>query len=302
MADWLNYHHLLYFWTVAREGGLGPASKTLRLARPTLSAQIRALEESLGEKLFDRVGKRLELTEVGKVAFGYADNIFNTGREFLDVIKDKGRERVAPLRVGAVDVVPKLIVRRLLEPALGVERHPLVCHEGTYERVLAMLANHELDLVLADAPIPAGSRVRAYNHLLGECGVTFFAAKNLARLRRGFPGSLAGAPILLPLNGSPLRRALDQWLDSTGIRPTIAAEFEDSALLKVFGADGLGVFAAPSAVEKQIVEQYRVRVLGRVDDVRERFYAITTERRLKHPAVLRISERARADLLGGHRP
>jgi LysR family transcriptional activator of nhaA len=297
MTDWLNYHHLLYFWTVAREGGLGPASRSLRLARPTLSGQIHKLEENLGDKLFTRVGKQLELTELGRIVYRYADDIFSTGRELLDVVKGRATARIAPLHVGAVDVVPKLVVRRLLEPALHLsDPVRLVCHEDTYERLLTMLANQELDLVLADAPIPAGSRVRAYNHLLGECAVTFFGAPRFARLKRGFPASLSGAPLLMPLAGTPLRRALDQWLTSGAIHAKVVAEFEDSALLKVFGADGLGVFAAPSAVEAQVAAQYRVVVLGRVAEIRERFYAISPERRLKHPAAVTISERARLEL------
>ncbi len=299
MADWLNYHHLLYFWTVAREGGLGPASRTLRLARPTLSGQIHALEESLGEKLFDRVGKRLELTEVGRVVFRYADDIFTTGRELVDVVKGRAEAQVAPLKVGAVEVLPKLIVRRLLEPAFHMgEPVRIVCYEDTYDRLLTRLATHELDLVLADAPVPAGSRVRAYNHLLGECGVTFFGAKSFLPLKRRFPASLDGVPFLLPLADAPLRRALEQWMSSIRVRPKIVAEFEDSALLKVFGADGLGIFAVPSAIEEQVTEHYGVVVLGRASEVRERFYAISSERRLKHPAAVVISERARIEVFG----
>jgi LysR family transcriptional activator of nhaA len=299
MTDWLNYHHLFYFWTVAREGGLGPASRSLRLARPTLSGQIHTLEENLGEQLFHRVGKRLELTEVGRLVFRYADDIFTTGRELVDVVKGRAEAQMPPLNVGTVDVLPKLIVRQLLEPALHMQEPVrLVCYEDTYDRLLTRLANHELDLVLADAPIPAGSRVRAYNHLLGECGVTFFGAPSFLPLKRKFPGSLDGAPLLLPLAHAPLRRALDQWLASIGVRPKIVAEFEDSALLKVFGADGLGIFAAPSAVEGQVLEQYGVVVLGHVSEVRERFYAISSERRLKHPAAVLISQRARVELFG----
>jgi LysR family transcriptional activator of nhaA len=300
--SWLNYHHLLYFWTVAREGGLAPASKVLLLAPPTLSGQIRALEESLGEQLFSRQGRRLALTDVGQVAYRYADEIFSLGQELADAIKGRAPGRLAPLNVGIVDVVPKLIVRRLLEPALHLaDPVRLVCHEDTYERLLTRLANHELDLVLADAPIPAGSTVRAYNHLLGECGVTIFGADGLASLRRGFPGSLDGAPFLLPLEGTLLRRSLDQWFAAVGVRPRVVAEFEDSALLKVFGHDGVGVFAGPSAVEREIRKQYGVQVLGRVAEVRERFYAISAERRLKHPAVIAISDSARLELFKGEK-
>lgn len=297
VMQWFNYHHLLYFWVVAREGGLGPASKVLRLARPTLSGQIHALEERFGGALFERSGRKLVLTDFGRLVFRYADEIFTVGRELLDTIEGRATGGPVRLDVGIVDVLPKLVVRRLLEPALHAEQPVrLVCHEDRYDRLLARLALHELDVVLADAPIPAGSSIRAFNDLLGECGVTFFAGGNLARHRRGFPRSLDGAPLLLPLEGSSLRRSLDQWFSSIDVRPRVIAEFEDSALLKVFGADGAGLFAAPTAVEDQVLHQYRVKVVGRVEEVRERFYAVSVERRLKHPAVVAISEAARREL------
>lgn len=292
--EWLNYHHLLYFWTVAREGGLAPASKVLRLAPPTLSGQIRLLEESLGEKLFVRQGRGLVLTDVGHVVLRYADEIFSLGRELTATLSGRASGRAVPLKVGIVDVLPKVVVRRLLEPALHLpEPVRLVCHEDTYERLLAQLAAHELDLVFADAPLPPGAAVKVYNHLLGECGVTFFGTEEHAPLRRGFPRSLADAPMLLPVEGTHLRRSLDHWFSSLDIRPRIVAEFEDSALAKVFGQDGIGVFTGPSAVEREIRKQYGVKVLGRTDEVRERFYAISAERRLKHPAVVAISEAAK---------
>jgi LysR family transcriptional activator of nhaA len=296
MTEWLNYHHLLYFWTVAREGGLGPASKALRLSRPTLSGQIAALEDRLGHELFVRTGKRLELTEMGRLVQGYAETIFTTGRELLDAVKGNVGGPPA-LTVGVVDVVPKLIVRRLLQPALHLEQPiRLVCHEDTYDRLLAQLASHELDLVISDAPIPAGSRVRAFNHVLGESGLTFFGTEAHTGLRRRFPASLEGAPMLLPLVGAPIRRALDTWFSAIGVVPRIVAEFEDSALLKVFGSDGLGVFVAPTAVEGAVRDQYGVSVIGRAPDVVERFFAISAERKLRHPAVVAISEAARLDV------
>jgi LysR family transcriptional activator of nhaA len=298
--EWLNYHHLLYFWVVAREGGLTQAGKVLHLSHPTLSGQIRALEDSLGEKLFTRVGRRLVLTEVGHMVFRYADEIFSLGRELLDTVKGRPAGRPARLEVGVVDAVPKLIAKCLLEPALHLpEPARIVCHEGTYEKLLVDLSMHALDILIADAPIPAGSSVRAFNHLLGECGVGIFGARSLARTyRRGFPRSLDQAPMLLPLEHLPLRRALNQWFEGAGIRPGVVAEFEDSALLKVFGADGVGLFPAPLAVEAQVCRQYEVEVVGRIDDVKERFYAISAERRLKHPAVVAISESARHALFG----
>ena len=296
--EWINYHHLRYFWLVAREGGLVPAGKLLRLSHPTLSAQIHALEDQLGEKLFTRVGRKLALTELGRVVYRYADEIFTLGREMIDAVKDRSTGHPLRLQVGVADVVPKLVVRRLLEPALGLaEPVRLVCHEGPLERLLVDLAAHTLDIVISDAPVPSGSSVRAFNHLLGETGVGLFASPELARAhRRGFPRSLDGAPMLLPLESLTLRRSLDQWFDKNEIRPRVVAEFEDSALLKQFGADGLGIFAAPNAVAREVMRQYGVKRVGSIDQVRERFYAISVERRLKHPAVLAISDAARSDL------
>ena len=296
--EWLNYHHLLYFWVVAREGGLTPAGKVLRLSHPTLSAQVHALEDQLGEKLFTKVGRKLELTEMGRVVYRYAGEIFSLGREMMDTIR--GRATGTPLRldVGIVDVVPKLVVRRLLEPALHLsEPVRLVCTEGPFDELLADLALHTLDVVISDGPVPTGSTIRAFNHLLGETGVSFFGTKALAdAYRRGFPRSLDGAPMLLPIEGLTLRRSLDHWMDRHRIHPKVVAEFEDSALMKVFGGDGAGVFPAPTAVESEVLAQHRVHLLGRADDVRERFYAISVERRLKNPAAVAVSDAARHDL------
>jgi len=296
--DWVNYHHLLYFWTVAREGGLVPAGKVLRLSHPTLSAQIHALEDQLGEKLFKKVGRKLTLTELGSVVFRYADEIFTLGREMVDAVKDRSTGQPLRLDVGIADVVPKIVVRRLLQPALGLSVPVrLVCREASYEKLLADLALHSLDIVISDGPVPAGSSIRAYNHLLGDTGVTFFATKSLLRAyKRGFPGSLNGAPVLLPLEGLTLRRSLNQWFQRHAVKPRVVGEFEDSALLKVFGADGFGVFPAPSVVEREVIAEYGVHVLGRARDVRERFYAISVERRLEHPAVVAISKAARHEL------
>lgn len=295
--EWLNYHHLLYFWVVAREGSLAQAGRVLRLARPTLSGQIHTLEESLGERLFARAGRRLELTEVGRVVFGYADDIFSLGREMVDVVKRRSEAGLARLDVGIADVVAKLVVRRLLEPALHLPTPiRLVCHEDSHDRLLTRLAAHELDVVIADAPVPPGAAVRAFNHMLGQCGVSFFGSRQWFKVRRGFPQSLNGTPMLLPMPGTPLRRGIDTWFEANSVRPRIVAEFEDSALLKVFGGDGVGVFPAPSAVEREVRKQYGVECLGRTEEVQERFYAITVERRIKHPAVVAISAKARDEL------
>jgi LysR family transcriptional activator of nhaA len=296
--EWVNYHHLLYFWVVAREGGLMPAGKLLRLSHPTLSGQIHTLEDHLGEKLFTKVGRKLALTDVGKIVYRYAEEIFTLGQEMLDTVKGRSAGQTMRLDVGIVDVVPKLVVRRLLEPALsGPSPVRLVCYENDYDKLLADLSLHTLDVVLSDAPVPSGSSVRAFNHLLGETGVSFFATKDLAAtLGHGFPASLDGAPMLLPLEGSTLRRNLNQWLDRHEIAPRVVAEFEDSALLKVLGGDGLGVFTAPTVVEKEVCKQYGVTVIGRATDLKERFYAISVERRLKHPGVLAITSAARDEV------
>lgn len=294
----LNYHHLRYFWVVAREGGLVKAGKVLRLSHPTLSTQIRALEDQLGDPLFSRSGRRLVLTELGKIVYRYADEIFSLGSELLDVVAGKSAGSHHALHVGIVDVVPKLVVSALLQPALaGPTPHRLVCHEDSYDKLLAELALHSLHLVIADSPVPVGGAIKAFNHLLGESDISFFATKKLAQaLRPGFPESLNRAPLLLPLEQLTLRRSLNRWFDRHGLRPHIVGEFQDSALLKAFGADGMGVFPGAAVVEAEISRQYDVEVVGRADRVREQFYAISVERRLAHPAVVAITNSARREL------
>jgi LysR family transcriptional regulator, transcriptional activator of nhaA len=297
--EWLNYHHLLYFWMTARHGSMAKASAELRLAPPTLSAQIRRLEASLGEALFLREGRRLVLTDVGRVVQGYADEIFSRGREMLDVVRQRGGPAGLTLAVGVSDALPKLVAWRLLRPALG-RRVRVVCRDGRHDRLLADLALHELDVVLSDAPAAGALHVRAFNHLLGECGVSFFATPALGgRLKGRFPQCLDRAPFVAPADGSALRRSLDAWFDRHALRPRIVGEIEDSALLKTFGQAGAGVFAAPSVVEREVSRQYQVGVIGRTGDIRERYYAISAERRLKHPAVVAITEAARGTLFGG---
>jgi LysR family transcriptional activator of nhaA len=296
--EWLNYHHLLYFWTAAREGSIARATAELRLAQPTVSGQIRRLEESLGEKLFRREGRRLVLTDVGRLVYGYADEIFGLGRELQDALKGKRAGRPLTLAVGIADVLPKLVAHRLLEPAERAAADVrLVCQEDKPEKLLAALALHELDVVLSDSPAPSSVRVRAFSHLLGECGLVMMATASLAAAhRKGFPGSLDGAPLLLPTENTTLRRSLEQWFLARGIRPRIVGEFEDSALLKVFGQAGRGIFPAPDVVAGEVQRQYQVKPVGPVPDVRERFYALTVQRRLEHPAVIAIIDRARREL------
>jgi len=295
--EWLNYHHLLYFWLTAREGGVSRAAEHLRLAQPTLSAQIRTLEHMLGEKLFRRDGRSLVLTDVGRVVYEYADEIFSLGRELLDTVRDRPSGRPVRLTVGVVDVVPKLIAYAVLKPvfALGVAVR-VVCREGKFEALLAQLATHELDVVLADRQPPPGSAVRAFARLVGESDVTFFAAPALARRYRRFPDSLDGAPFVYPAETTTLRRSLDEWFTQHGIRPNPVCEFEDNALAMAFGQAGLGVFAAPSMLEAEIRRQYRVSALGRAADLHERFYALSVERKLRHPALIAIDESARRTL------
>lgn len=267
----------------------------LRLSHPTLSAQIHALEDRLGEKLFVKQGRRLVLTEMGRVVYRYAEEIFTLGRELVDTVHGRATGKPLRLTVGVVDALPKLVVARLLDPALRLEQPVrLVCREASFERLLGDLSEHALDLVLSDAPVPPGHPVRAFHHLLGECGVTFFGTPALAAAHApGFPASLEGAPLLLPLPDLALRRSLDGWFARVGVRPRVVAEFEDSALLKVFGAEGRGLFPAPSVVERAVSTQYGVDVVGRADAVRERFYALSVERRLKNPAAVALSEAAR---------
>ena len=296
--EWLNYHHLHYFWTVAKEGSIAKACEKLRLAQPTISGQLRLLEETLGEKLFTRVGRGLAMTEVGQVVYRYADDIFGLGRELQDVLKGRPRGRPLRLLVGISDLVPKLIAYRVLQPVLSMpEPVQLVCHEDTPERLLADLAEHRLDVVLSDAPVTSMVRVKAFNHLLGSCGVTLFGVSAIAAsYRKNFPACLDGAPFLLPSEGSTLRRALEQWFDARDIRPKVVGEFKDSALLKTFGQAGTGIFPAPAAIEKEVCEHYKVSVVGRPESIAERFYAISVERKLKHPAVVTLSDAARDKL------
>ncbi len=298
--DWLNYHHLLYFWTVAREGTISAAGARLGLAQPTISSQLRVLERQLGQDLFVRQGRRLKLSEFGAVVYRYADEIFTLGEELQQAIRGHGPGRAHPLHVGVADVVPKLIVYHLLVPAFQLEDTVrLVCSEGKVADLLAELALHKLDVVIADTPSQADSSFRVYNHLLGESGVTVFAVPKLAtRLRRNFPASLDGAPFLLPTRNTALRRDLQRWLDDHDLHPRTVAEFEDSALLKACGQAGLGAFAGPSAIADAITRQYNVRAVGELPGIGEQFYAISGERRLHNPAVVAITEAARKTLFG----
>lgn len=298
--QWLNYNHLQYFWAVVQEGGIAAAARKLHVGRPAISVQLKALEAFLGAPLFVRRGRYLELTETGRLVRGYAEDIFRTGRELVDAVRGRPGDRPLSLRVGIADVMAKLVAFELLRPAFELDQPlALECREGPAHRLFAELALNELDLVLSDTALGPSVDVRAYNHLMGESTTTLFAAPDLARrLRRRFPESLSGEPFLMPSHESAIRRSLDLWLDERELRPVVVGDFEDSALIKVFGQAGRGVFAAPTLVAERVCRQYGVKRLGELEDVRERFYAISPERRIKHPAVARIVEHAKHELFG----
>lgn len=299
----LNYKHLWYFYIVAREGSITRACERLHVTQPAISAQLRKLERSVGERLFEKSGRNLALTEAGKVAYEYAEEIFALGRELTDTLHQRPTGKPLRLAVGVVDSLAKLVTYRLLQPALRMEEPVrLLLRDDRPERLFAELSVHGLDLVLTDAPLPPSVSVRAYDHLLGECGVCVFGAPALAeRYRPGFPGSLDGAPFLLPTESTTLRRSLERWFEAEDVAPHVVAEIADSSLLKTFGQAGMGMFAGPVVIEAEIRRQYQVETIGRVPGVVERFYAISIERRIKHPAVLAISSAARAELFPGAR-
>lgn len=298
--EWLNYHHLLYFWTVAREGSVRRASELLHVTPSTLSIQIRELEQSLGVRLFRKSGRGLALTETGEEVQRYAGDIFSLGQEMLDMVRGRPVGKPLLFRVGVKDVMPKLVAYRLLEPTLCLpESVRLVCHEGDLDHLVADLAVHKLDAVLSDTPLDPGLKVRAYSHLLGESEVVLLGTRKLVEaLRKGYPGSLNEAPFLLPTQNTTLRRTLDLWFQEHQIRPDIRGEFHDSAMLKIAGRAGVGVFAVPQVIQAEVRQMYDVELLGTLAGVHERFYALTIERKLKHPAVVAISLSARRKLGG----
>ncbi len=296
----LNYQHLLYFWTVAREGSIARAAEVLHLTPQTISGQLKQLEARVGAPLFRKAGRGLVLSETGRMVRQYADDIFSLGAELAQRVQTELSDLPTTLHVGIVNSIAKLIAYRILEPALAQhEGLRIVCREGDLDRLLGDLAVHRLDLVLSDRPIPTGLNVRAYNHRLGESGVSFYVGKSqAARYRRNFPECLHEAPVLLPVDGSALRRGLDDWFDRVGVAPRVVAEFDDSALLKAFGQAGAGLFPAPSTIAVQVEQMYHVRRVGQAEGVTESYYAISPERRLKHSAVVHITEVARGLTFG----
>lgn len=297
----LNYKHLHYFWVVAKAGGIARASERLHLTPQTISGQISSFEDRLGYKLFTRLGRQFDLTDAGRMVLSYADEIFTLGEELEGVLHDPTGGRPAQFRVGVADAIQKIVAYRLLEPALRVPERPrIVCREGKLGSLLQELAVQRLDIVIADSPIPAAVSIKGFSHLLGECGLTFFATAKLAqKFKDSFPNCLDGSPLLLPGEDAALRPRLLQWFEKLAIRPRIAGEFDDSALMKAFGQAGIGIFAAPSATAEVICRQYGVVAIGHTEAVTEQYYAISVERRLTHPAVVAISTAARQELFKG---
>ncbi len=294
----INYKHLHYFWAVAKEGGVARASERLHLTPQTISGQLSLLEQHLGVKLFNRVGRNLELTETGRLVLSYADEIFSLGGELEEMLHQLPADRPQLFKVGVVDVLPKSIAHRILEPALLMpEPVHMQCREASLDTLLAELSVHRLDLVLADCPIPPTVSTRGFSHKLGECAVSFFAVDEVVKKLKGdFPDCLDGAPLLLPSKGNQLRAKIDQWLDKRRLHPRIVAEFDDSALMKAFGQEGAGIFTAPSTLEAEVERKYQVTAIGQVEEVKECFYAISVERRVTHPVVAAVMEAAREKL------
>ncbi len=289
----LNYHHLYYFYCVAQAGSITAAASQLRMSQPNLSAQLKLLEQSFAHQLFLREGRALRLSEMGKHVLSYAQQLYSLGNELLETIDGKSIPS-KPLRIGIIDVVPKLLVHRVVLGAVQFPAAPkIICIEGPVQRLLADLAAHELDLLLTDSRIDGIASVKAYHHSLGECGISFMAVpKMAAKYRKNFPKSLDGAPLLLPTVESAIRRPLDEWFERQGIVADVKGEFQDSALMKIFGREGLGIFVIPSALEKEVRKDYGVATVGTIQDVRDRFFLISIEKRLTHPAIKSIIEQA----------
>ncbi|MEO8352641.1 MAG: LysR family transcriptional regulator [Chthoniobacteraceae bacterium] len=296
--EFLNFHHLRYFWTVAKKGGVRKAATELGVSQPSISAQLRILEDSLGEKLFQRSGRNLVLTEAGQLALTYADEIFSSGRELMNAMKQRPGGRALRLNVGMTDSLSKLIAFEILKPAFHFPNSThVICRQAEIGPLVHQLQAHRLDLVLADEPASSSLKTKAFNHRLGRSGVTFCAVPALAaKLRRKFPQSLHGAPALLPSENMGMRMALESWFDAKAIRPRLVGEFEDSALMEVASSGGLGFTTVHTVVDEAALKHYGLKVIAKVEDCGSDFFAITTERRLKHPAVAAITEHAYTQL------
>lgn len=289
--EFLNYHHLRYFWVVAREGGLRKAAEKLHVSQPTISAQIASLEDSLGEKLFWRTGRHLTLTDTGREVLNYAEEIFSLGQDLMSSVKQRPTLRPLRVHLGVADALPKLVAYRIIEPIFKLPQAVQVsCWETKVSDMLNDLAAHRLDVVLADQPASSGVPGNVFNHFLGECGTVFCAEPKLAaKLRRGFPKSLNEAPALLPMANSGLRRSLEKWFHSIGVRPRLVGEFEDPAFVNLLAANGLGFMAVPTLVVKVSMARFGFRIIGRAGECQQEFYAITAERKRAHPAIAAIT-------------
>jgi LysR family transcriptional activator of nhaA len=295
----LNYKHLHYFWVVAKTGSITLASQRLHITPQTISGQLTLFEDLLGEPLFTRINRRFDLTEKGKMVLSYADEIFSLGNELEEALKQTPIERQIHFKVGICDSVPKTIAYRLIEPALRTgDQLRLICKEGNVNQLLGELAIHKLDIVIADSPMPNNLNIRAFNHLLGECGMTFFATQKLADSLKQlpFPMNLNAAPMLIPGAEDPVSIKLINWLDKHKIHPRIIGEFDDGALMKAFGYAGIGIFAAPTSIANEVKTQFNVISIGETLDITKSFYAISVERKITHPAVVAISKTARQEL------
>jgi LysR family transcriptional activator of nhaA len=299
-VEFLNYHHLRYFWAVAKEGGLSQASKRLNVSQPTISEQIQSLEMSLGVKLFRRSGRKLELTETGHSVYRFAEDIFSIGSDLLDTIRRRPIARQVSFAMGIADSVPKLIAYKILKPVFDLEQSFQVsCVEGKVIDLLAQLSSFRLDIVLSDEPAPGTANFKVFNHRLGDCGIVFLAAKKLAaKIGSAFPQSLDRQPALLPAEKTDLRRSLEQWFQTQGIRPQLVAQFEDTALMKVAAQDGLGFLPLAEVAAEEAIKRYGLKMIGSTDRCLQQFYLISAERRLNHPAVVELTQNAKRSLFG----
>ncbi|WP_371193357.1 transcriptional activator NhaR [Glaciecola sp. SC05] len=295
MAENLNYKHLHYFWVVATEGSIARAADKLFITPQTISGQLSMLEERIGQPLFDRVGRRLRLTETGRLVLRYADDIFELGKELTDVLRGAPLVGTSEFIVSAASALPKTIVYKILEPALSLSQEvSLMCREGPVETILGELAVHEVDMVLTDTPLSSAFSIKAYNHYLGQSELSFFAAPSLAKNLRGpFPACLNEAPVLLPTKQNAIRQLFDKWCHDANIYPIIRGQYDDSALMKSFGKAGFGIFFMPTIIEDEVKDNFGLEVIGRLSDIKQKFYAISAERKVTHPAVAAVCSTAR---------
>ncbi len=298
--EFLNYHHLRYFWVAAKEGGLTRAAAKLHVSQSSICTQIQALESAMGEKLLRRLGQGLALTEAGQQAFSFAEEIFGLGEDLMNTMNQRPTTRPLRVNIGIVDSLPKLVSYEIIKPIFSLGQPvQAVCLENKTADLLAQLAIYRLDIVLTDEPAPSALPLKTYNHLLGESDVTFCAERKLAvKLRRQFPCSLHHQPMLLPTSGTALRRTLEKWFQEQGIQPRVVAEFDDAALMKVAAEDGLGCFPLPTVAVDEAVARYGFQIVGKAKGSAVQFYAISAERKLTHPAVVAITATARHQLFG----